>query len=124
MFSYYRQLRVKVNQMYFSENTMFSNFLFMSFLYQNVLVLIKKQKGKMLKRKIRMDIDAWLVDEDDDSTEDNLNELMNLQDDIIEDEGDSAEEDKPYQQQKGNYFRKQLTHNREKEENQNHFMGK
>ena len=78
MFSYYRQVRVKVNQMYFSENTMFSNFLFMSFLYQNVLVLIKKQKVKMLKRKIRMDIDAWLVDEDDDSTEDNLNELMNL----------------------------------------------
>ena len=68
------------------------------------------------------DNNAWLLDEDDGIMEDNFNELVGVADDednrheiadhtkedIIEDERDIEEEGAPNQQQKGNYFRKQL----------------
>ena len=50
MFSYYRQVRVKVNQMYFSENTMFSNFLFVFFISE-CFGFNKKAKRKNVKKK-------------------------------------------------------------------------
>ena len=62
--------------------------------------LIKKQKVKMLKRRLSMDIDdvrndinAWLVDEDDDSMENDFSELVgdHTKEDIIEDERDVSE---------------------------------
>ena len=72
------------------------------------------------------DINTWLVDEDNHSMEDDLldlNQLVgeaddnddgheivdNTEEDIIKDERDSDEEGEPNQQQKCNYFRKQLT---------------
>ena len=67
-------------------------------------------------------VNAWLVDEDDDGTKDDPKEIVGKAEDeddrheipdctkenIAEDEKNSKEEGEPYQQLKGNYFRKQL----------------
>ena len=106
---------------------MFSTFVFLSFCL-DVLVIIKKQKVKCQKKismgtdEVMDGVNAWLVDEDDDGTKDDPKEIVGQAEDeddrheipdctkenIVEDEKNSKEEGEPYQQLKGNYFRKQL----------------
>ena len=63
------------------KKTVFFNFVLMPFLF--AYFSCKKKQNKNFEEKIRIDVDnpmndvsAWLVDEDGDSMEDDLNELV------------------------------------------------